>query len=164
MAQGTVDAVYIGGDISYAVGYLGKIQIYLILHYQRQHYFFISLFVLSPSLSQFTYFHNLISTTHYLSHPHSPPSHTSQHTITAVWDFFLEMISPFTSGALFLTNLGNHESDSPMSASYYDYTDSGNINNFIQNNLILTKSFTLTTFQNAITVFGNRKTRYFFHF
>lgn len=44
---------------------------------------------------------------------------------TAVWDFFLEMISTFTSGALFLTNLGNHESDSPKSASFYDGTDSG---------------------------------------
>ena len=42
-----------------------------------------------------------------------------------MWDFFLEMISTFTSGALFLTNLGNHESDSPKSASFYDGTDSG---------------------------------------
>ena len=62
---GTVDAVYIGGDISYANGYL------------------------------------------------------------PVWDHFLEQSAPFTSGALFFTNLGNHESDSPNSASYYHGTDSG---------------------------------------
>jgi hypothetical protein len=37
----------------------------------------------------------------------------------------MEMISTFTSGALFFTNLGNHESDSPKSASFYDGTDSG---------------------------------------
>lgn len=33
VAQGTVDAVYIGGDISYAVGYLGMLQIHCILCY-----------------------------------------------------------------------------------------------------------------------------------
>ena len=38
------------------------------------------------------------------------------------------MIAPFTSGSLFFSNLGNHESDSPHSASYYDYTDSGEKN------------------------------------
>ena len=31
----------------------------------------------------------------------------------AVWDFFLNMISPISSRVLYLTSLGNHESDCP---------------------------------------------------
>lgn len=65
VANGGVDAVYHGGDISYATGYL------------------------------------------------------------AVWDFFLDMISPIASGAIYLTIVGNHESDWPYSASFYYGTDSG---------------------------------------
>jgi acid phosphatase type 7 len=78
VALGNVDAIYHGGDISYATGYL------------------------------------------------------------AVWDFFLDELSPSASGtaqarpplslfspplwltgALYLTTVGNHESDCPNSASYY---------------------------------------------
>lgn len=65
VAAGTVDAIYHGGDISYATGYL------------------------------------------------------------AVWDFFMDMLSPVASGALYLTTVGNHESDWPGTASYYTGTDSG---------------------------------------
>ena len=43
----------------------------------------------------------------------------------AVWDFFLDQISPIASGALYLTTVGNHESDWPGTASYYTGTDSG---------------------------------------
>jgi acid phosphatase type 7 len=59
VASGTVDAIYHGGDISYATGYL------------------------------------------------------------AVWDFFLDELAPSASGTLYLTTVGNHESDCPNSASYY---------------------------------------------
>jgi len=62
---GQVDAVFHGGDISYATGYL------------------------------------------------------------AVWDFFLDQIAPIAGGALYLTTVGNHESDWPGSPSYYTGTDSG---------------------------------------
>jgi acid phosphatase type 7 len=62
---GNIDAIYHGGDISYATGYI------------------------------------------------------------AVWDFFLDMISPMASGTIYLTTVGNHESDWPDSASYYTGTDSG---------------------------------------
>jgi hypothetical protein len=53
------DAIYLGGDISYATGYM------------------------------------------------------------AVWDFYLDQISNFASKSIFLTTVGNHESDCPNSASYY---------------------------------------------
>lgn len=43
----------------------------------------------------------------------------------AVWDFFMNMISPIASGALYLSTVGNHESDWPSSPSYYTGTDSG---------------------------------------
>lgn len=43
----------------------------------------------------------------------------------AVWDFFLDMISPMASGTIYLTTVGNHESDWPNTASYYTGTDSG---------------------------------------
>lgn len=63
---GKVDAVFLGGDISYATGY------------------------------------------------------------EAVWDFFLDMISPVASGALFMTIVGNHESDWPGTSTLYPAnTDSG---------------------------------------
>eukprot|EP01031_Cornospumella_fuschlensis_P010169 gene10169-12470_t len=62
---GQVDAVYHGGDISYAVGYL------------------------------------------------------------AVWDFYLDMMGPVSAGALYLTTVGNHESDWYNSASLYNNSDSG---------------------------------------
>jgi len=65
VANGTVDAIYHGGDISYATGFL------------------------------------------------------------ATWDFFLNQLSPVAAGALYLTNLGNHESDWPDSPSFYNGTDSG---------------------------------------
>lgn len=63
--SGLIDAVYHGGDISYARGYM------------------------------------------------------------AVWDFFGDMLTPITSGTLYLTTVGNHESDWPNSASYFNGTDSG---------------------------------------
>ena len=63
--QGNVDAIYHGGDISYATGYL------------------------------------------------------------AVWDFYLEMMSPLTGSVLYLTTVGNHETDWPGSPSYYQGKDSG---------------------------------------
>ncbi len=43
----------------------------------------------------------------------------------AVGDFFLDQISSIASGALYLTTVGNHESDWPGTASYYTGTDSG---------------------------------------
>lgn len=43
----------------------------------------------------------------------------------AVWDFFLDQIAPIAGGALYLTTVGNHESDWPDSPSYYTGTDSG---------------------------------------
>jgi acid phosphatase type 7 len=43
----------------------------------------------------------------------------------AVWDFYLDMLSPVSSGAIYLTTVGNHESDWTNSASYYNVTDSG---------------------------------------
>ena len=63
--QGNVDAIYHGGDISYATGYI------------------------------------------------------------AVWDFFMEMMSPLTGSVLYLTTVGNHESDWWGSVSYYQNHDSG---------------------------------------
>lgn len=65
VARGGVDAIYHGGDISYATGYI------------------------------------------------------------AVWDFFLDMVSPLTASVVYLTTVGNHESDWPSSGSYYEGTDSG---------------------------------------
>jgi len=65
VASGEVDAIYHGGDISYATGYL------------------------------------------------------------AVWDFFLDMISEVASRAVYLTTVGNHESDYPNTASQFAGTDSG---------------------------------------
>jgi acid phosphatase type 7 len=62
---GRVDAIYHGGDISYATGYL------------------------------------------------------------AVWDFYMEMMGPVTGSVVYLTTVGNHESDYPSSPSYYQGTDSG---------------------------------------
>lgn len=65
VAAGTVDAIYHGGDLSYATGYL------------------------------------------------------------AVWDFWLDQISPFAASTIYLTNLGNHESDAPDSATIFKGDDSG---------------------------------------
>lgn len=65
VSLGTVDAVYHGGDISYATGYM------------------------------------------------------------AVWDFMMDMISPVSSGALYFTTVGNHESDWTTGPSIYKVTDSG---------------------------------------
>jgi hypothetical protein len=65
IADSEVDAIYHGGDVSYATGYL------------------------------------------------------------AVWDFFLDMLSPVASGVTYLTTVGNHESDWYDSASYYNVSDSG---------------------------------------
>jgi hypothetical protein len=62
---GEIDAVYHGGDISYATGY------------------------------------------------------------EAVWDFYLDMVSPVTARTLYLTTVGNHESDWPGTPSYYTGDDSG---------------------------------------
>lgn len=42
----------------------------------------------------------------------------------AVWDFFLDMVSPMTSGVTYLTTVGNHESDWWYN-SYYKTYDSG---------------------------------------
>ncbi len=64
--SGNVDAVYHGGDISYATGYL------------------------------------------------------------SVWDFFMNMISPVAGSVLYLSTVGNHESDwHHAHGSIYDVTDSG---------------------------------------
>ncbi len=65
VSQGWVDAIYHGGDISYAVGYL------------------------------------------------------------AVWDFFLDMISPAASGTLYITTVGNHETDWYNTDSWFNNSDSG---------------------------------------
>jgi hypothetical protein len=62
---GLVDAVYHGGDISYATGYMG------------------------------------------------------------VWDFFMDMLSPMAGSTVYLTTVGNHESDAPDTDSYYTNNDSG---------------------------------------
>jgi hypothetical protein len=43
----------------------------------------------------------------------------------SVWEFFLNMISPVASSVLYLTTVGNHESDYPNTDSYYEGTDSG---------------------------------------
>jgi len=43
----------------------------------------------------------------------------------AVWDFFMEQLSPLASGALYLTTVGNHESDYYNTASMYSNADSG---------------------------------------
>lgn len=43
----------------------------------------------------------------------------------AVWDFFLDMLSPVASRVLYFTTVGNHESDWPESATIYNQTDSG---------------------------------------
>lgn len=65
VAEGKIDAIYHGGDISYATGYM------------------------------------------------------------AVWDFFLDMISPMSGSCLYLTTVGNHESDAPNTESYFNGNDSG---------------------------------------
>ena len=44
---------------------------------------------------------------------------------TAVWDFFMDMLSPVASRVLYLTTVGNHESDWPNTATIYNVTDSG---------------------------------------
>lgn len=63
---GTVDAIYHGGDISYATGYI------------------------------------------------------------AVWDFFMDMIAPMAGSVIYLTTVGNHESDWPNTSTLYpESTDSG---------------------------------------
>ena len=37
----------------------------------------------------------------------------------AVWDFFLNMISPISGSVLYLTTVGNHESDYPNSGDLF---------------------------------------------
>ncbi|KAL3701603.1 hypothetical protein R1sor_019625 [Riccia sorocarpa] len=41
------------------------------------------------------------------------------------WDNFLELIEPFASRVSYMTAIGNHERDHPLSGSYYEGTDSG---------------------------------------
>lgn len=65
IANGDIDVIYHGGDISYAVGYL------------------------------------------------------------AVWDFYMDMLSNVAGSVLYLTTVGNHESDWKDSASSFSNTDSG---------------------------------------
>jgi len=67
VAAGNIDAVYHGGDISYATGY------------------------------------------------------------AAVWDFFLDMLSPVSSSVLYMSTVGNHESGwfNGAHGSYYSVSDSG---------------------------------------
>jgi hypothetical protein len=65
IANGAVDVVYHGGDISYATGYI------------------------------------------------------------AVWDFFMDLLSPVAASVVYLTTVGNHESDYYNSASWYSNADSG---------------------------------------
>lgn len=43
----------------------------------------------------------------------------------AVWDFFMDQLSPLASRVLYLTTVGNHESDWPNTATIYNVTDSG---------------------------------------
>ncbi len=43
----------------------------------------------------------------------------------ASWDFFLDMITPMAGSAVYLTTVGNHESDYPDTASIYSSTASG---------------------------------------
>ena len=43
----------------------------------------------------------------------------------AVWDFYLNMISPIASTVPYLSIVGNHEIDYPNTASFYQGTDSG---------------------------------------
>ena len=43
----------------------------------------------------------------------------------SVWDFFLDMISPVARSTLYLSTVGNHESDWYNSASYFSNADSG---------------------------------------
>ncbi len=43
----------------------------------------------------------------------------------AVWDYFLDQLSPIASRVLYLTTVGNHESDWPDSSTIYNVTDSG---------------------------------------
>ena len=64
-ANGKIDGIYHGGDLSYAVGY------------------------------------------------------------EVVWDFFMDMISPMASHTLYMTTMGNHETDFPGTSSYYTGYDSG---------------------------------------
>jgi hypothetical protein len=71
VAKGAVDAIYHGGDISYAIGY------------------------------------------------------------EAVWDFFLDMLVPVASGALYLTTVGNHESECHSPVCILDLEGLGlHLNNF----------------------------------
>ncbi|KAL2649881.1 hypothetical protein R1flu_018009 [Riccia fluitans] len=41
------------------------------------------------------------------------------------WDNFLELIQPIASRVSYMTAVGNHERDHPLSGSYYEKTDSG---------------------------------------
>lgn len=43
----------------------------------------------------------------------------------AVWDFFLDLLSPVASAVVYLTTVGNHESDWYNTASMYSNSDSG---------------------------------------
>ena len=43
----------------------------------------------------------------------------------AVWDFFLNMLAPIASRVLYLTTVGNHESDWPGTSTIYNQMDSG---------------------------------------
>ena len=43
----------------------------------------------------------------------------------AVWDFYLNMISPIASTVPYLSMVGNHEIDYPSTDSFYKGTDSG---------------------------------------
>jgi hypothetical protein len=65
VASGSIDAIYHGGDISYATGYI------------------------------------------------------------AVWDFFLDMIAPVAGSVLYLTTVGNHETDDYSTSSIFRNSDSG---------------------------------------
>lgn len=43
----------------------------------------------------------------------------------AAWDYYLNMISPLSSSVVYMSALGNHESDYPGENTYYQGTDSG---------------------------------------
>lgn len=43
----------------------------------------------------------------------------------AVWDFYMDQMGPLTSSVLYLSTVGNHESDWPDTSSIYNVTDSG---------------------------------------
>ena len=55
----------------------------------------------------------------------------------AVWDFYMDMISPIAASVPYLSTVGNHESDWYNSASYYSTDDSGGECGVVSTELLL---------------------------